>query len=719
MGFLEHALKLAEMGFHVFPLMPNSKTPVILDYKNQATTNPEQIKKFWLDPVMGTEKPYNIGISTTRYNGSQALVVVDIDTKNGKDGFKEILKLEFEGRDFKPTLTQKTPSGGQHLIYKAKAPVKQGSNVLGDGLDIRSQGGYIAAVGSIIDGKSYEMIPGELAPCPDWIEDYCGKVSEKVLSSKNVDINTDAAAKRVQFYLQNEAPLAIEGEGGDETTFKVAAKVKDYGVSELDAYNLMLEFWNDRCVPTWSPEQLKAKVANAYRYGTLPIGASAPEMQFTEVKDKESSFLEDINKDHALVFIQGKPAIIYQGFGPDGSHRMHTYTREAFKVKYENKIVQQGRGPARSYADLWLSWSGRREYEGICFSPEKDPGKKFYNVWRGFSCRETPYESASIDARNGFDAFIKHVKENICENDASLFDYLISYFAHLMQKPYDKPLVTLVFRGEKGVGKNAAIDRIAGLLGGHAMTAHSARYLDSNFNSHIEGCLLLTLDEAFWSGDKRADSALKSLTTGNKVLIERKGFDPYVVDNFLRIVIIGNEEWLVPASKDERRYAVFTVGNAMKNHRKFFHDMRINIDQKGGNEVLLHYLKNYKITVDINAAPITKGLAEQKLESLDLFEQFWFECLSEGMIAGSEFGDEWPTTISKQAFRDCYYRYSRSRNSRGWNINAEHISRRLLKLCPQINTEKRVKKLRMYEMPTLEVARKAWVKNYGHLTEWF
>lgn len=165
MSFLDQALYLAEKGFHVFPLRPNSKLPAIDDFPNKATVDPKKIKTYWMDPVLGTEKPYNIGISTSRYNGSQALVVVDVDNKEKKKGDEELLKLELQGLDFIETTTQVTPTGGKHLIYRSEKPVKQGSNVLSNGLDIRSKGGYIVGPGSTIDGKSYHFTKElEVAP---------------------------------------------------------------------------------------------------------------------------------------------------------------------------------------------------------------------------------------------------------------------------------------------------------------------------------------------------------------------------------------------------------------------------------------------------------------------------------------------------------------------------------------------------------------------------
>jgi hypothetical protein len=77
------------------------------------------------------------------------------------------------------------------------------------------------------------------------------------------------------------------------------------------------------------------------------------------------------------------------------------------------------------------------------------------------------------------------------------------------------------------------------------------------FNSHIATTLLMVCEEAFWAADPQAEGVLKDLITNKKVLIEKKGRDPIQSDNYTRLALISNSEWVVPASlKDERRFFV-------------------------------------------------------------------------------------------------------------------------------------------------------------------
>lgn len=82
-----------------------------------------------------------------------------------------------------------------------------------------------------------------------------------------------AAVRRAVKYLEDRAPVAVEGENGDQTTFKVAANLHDMGISEPRAFELMLKHYNGRCEPSWEADALKQKVQNAYKYATTQPGS--------------------------------------------------------------------------------------------------------------------------------------------------------------------------------------------------------------------------------------------------------------------------------------------------------------------------------------------------------------------------------------------------------------------------------------------------------------
>ncbi|MGB9407106.1 MAG: primase-helicase family protein, partial [Terracidiphilus sp.] len=336
-----------------------------------------------------------------------------------------------------------------------------------------------------------------------------------------------------------------------------------------------------------------------------------------------------------------------------------------------------------STAQMWMEWPARRSYEGMIFEPGVDAGSRWFNMWRGFAVKPSDSPEHPMVER-----WKEHLFENICGRDAIQADWLTGWFAHLVQRPYEKPLVAIVFRGDKGVGKNALVERVSKLLGGHAMTTARRRYLVSNFTRHLQYSLLFVLDEAFWSGDKEAEGVVKDLVTGSKHQIEPKGKESYTVRNLTRVVVIGNEEWLVPASADERRWAVFDVGDGRKQDRKYFEEMRLGLDEQGGSAHLLRYLMDYKIAQDVNQAPNTAGLVSQKISSLEPVQQWWYDTLSAGMIAGGDWGGEWPDSIPTNRLRDALRRWVGNRNIKGRLPNDVNFGKILHQMAPSFEKKK-------------------------------
>ena len=680
MDRLEAALALAARGFHVFPCEPNGKLPIIKDYPNRASRDPEQIQ-LWF-----SGRPNNIGISTTRFGEDQALVVVDIDNKKGKHGDATILDLELQGCELPPSLEQETPSGGRHIIYTAAHPCRQGVNVLGDGLDVRSRGGYIIGPGSEIDGRVYRQINGHshVVSAPDWLVHRLGADRNPIVVDAAVlaGINSDRAAVRAVAWLES-APVSVEGQAGDHTAYKVAAKLKDFGCSEALTFDLLWTKWNERCEPPWSHDELVEKVAHAYRYGREPQGSLAPEAVFTQVVKEEGDEEDDachpvekLNTEYA--FIKAGAFVLQETTDPKGRFTTIRLSPPDMHAWFANKTMAMGDKQV-AISKVWMADPRRREYDGVAFAPLQELAGRFYNLWRGFTV-----EPAATSDHPSVAMFLEHARENVCGGDEALFRWLMNFFAHMIQRPYDKPLVALVFHGSKGTGKNALVERVGALLGQHFLVADDQRYLLSNFNGHLESNLFFVLDEASWAGDKRAEGKLKGLITGNKHVIERKGYESYTVDNLTRVAIIGNEKWLVPATEDERRFAVFSVGNGRRQDRKFFEAMRVGMEQ-GGYAHLLRLLMDIDITgFDVNAAPVTRGLLDQKHASLGPVAEWWLDCISTNALVGSDWDGELPELVPTNRMRQSFESWARGRNIRSRLPGRNDFQKELKKIAASV-----------------------------------
>lgn len=725
---LDHALKLAAAGFYIFPVVADKKAPPRMEgWQRFATRDKHKLQAMW-----HSHPDDNIGIYTGRFGDHEAILAIDIDVKGGKNGNEALQLLELEYGELPETFTQHTPTGGRHLVYRVSAPVRQSAGVLGRGVDVRSKGGFLVAEGSSIGGHDYTANSSLVAQAPDWLIGLCGQPREPARKDQPPvqGVDPQAAFERARHYLENEAPLAVEGQGGDETTFKVAARLKDLGVSEVACSRLLCDHWNGRCSPPWDLRDLSDKIRNAYRYGNQPAGVAAPEAVFPSVVSQKDTSICDtmahpfdtLNQSHAYVLAGGGDHILWETTDKEGKPMLEHLAISAFHRHHAAWKMNAGKRD-EAVTELWMKSPKRRSYDGIVFMPEQKAPDRFFNTWMGFAVQPlAPDEQPTKEMKDGVEKFLDHALCNVCQGDDLLYRWLIGYFAHLVQRPWEKPLTALVFRGGKGVGKNALVERIGGLLGGHFLLAADKRYLTGNFNGHLENCLLLALDEAFWSGDKQSEGQLKNLITGTHHVIEHKGKEPFKVDNKTRVAIIGNEEWLVPSTADERRFAVFDVGDGRKQDRSYFESMRKSLEA-GGYRLLLRHLLDFDCTgLDINEAPKTEGLLDQKHATLDPFQQWWLDCLTEGRVLAGDFDTAWPSQVECERFRGAFRRYVKERNIRSRIPEDKAIGKTLKRIAGGLVNPSKARSgdgfVNVYKLPSLKDARGAWDKYIGHKVEW-
>ena len=104
-----------------------------------ATTDPVKIQEWW-----SSWPNANIGVATGSLSG---IVVVDVDGDNG--GFVTWNELKSTLGDMK-TLTSNT-GDGFHLFFVCPEGIdlKSASNAIGNGIDIKAEGGYVVAPPSL------------------------------------------------------------------------------------------------------------------------------------------------------------------------------------------------------------------------------------------------------------------------------------------------------------------------------------------------------------------------------------------------------------------------------------------------------------------------------------------------------------------------------------------------------------------------------------------
>jgi hypothetical protein len=117
---------------------------------------------------------------------------------------------------------------------------------------------------------------------------------------------------------------------------------------------------------------------------------------------------------------------------------------------------------------VWITRPSRRHYARVVFDP-CDTAPAHYNLWRGFSVQPDPGKSC--------EKFLAHIRDNICSGNSEHFLWVIGFLAHMVQKPEEKPGMSLVLRGAEGVGKGFFANTIGKLCLHHFVVISQATHL--------------------------------------------------------------------------------------------------------------------------------------------------------------------------------------------------------------------------------------------------
>lgn len=160
--------------FHTFKLIQGSKRPAV------KWTDPSNHEKLSICNAMHFNKKYvgtgyerNLGIPTGKKNN---LCVIDIDAHKDKAEGQVNIFLQKFGDDpeqwakmFGCPVIQ-SPSGGFHIYFQEELRVPQTQNDETN-IDVRAEGGYIVAPGSVFKGNFYTLLAGDFEQIPKMKEE--------------------------------------------------------------------------------------------------------------------------------------------------------------------------------------------------------------------------------------------------------------------------------------------------------------------------------------------------------------------------------------------------------------------------------------------------------------------------------------------------------------------------------------------------------------------
>lgn len=483
-------------GRYLFPIKAGFKTPPLIDDNlARASNDPEQIKA-WHTKWPGCN--WGIALRMSR------LIVVDVDQKPGKVGAFTYSQLDLL-YGWPTTETVRTPSHGLHHYYDGEHIFALG--VHGFGKDVDSPNYVLIPGCTLRDGTSYDALDSLSAvPAPDWFSEFL-KPHERVESDAVAVVDWDQA-HNVEWainYLKADAPPAIEGQGGEMTTLKVAMTLRDHAISEHKAGELMLEHYNvpGSCDPEWETDDLLKKINNAYSYANMRApGASSAEAEFAddpvpELPKQSDAEKEKSDADKAAAKVAKAAGSDYYSYFPEGKY---IYAPTGALWPKESVNAAAGKGATKKLDKQRpvhvMTWCpGQSQYiknqlviEGGWIDKH---GANTFNRYR--PAKYIPGNAAKVQP------WRDHLRRLYPGADA---EHIEKWFAYRVQYPGVKINHALVLGGATRIGKDTIITPLKTAVGAwnfEDITAGQA--MDTKNNGFLES-VILRISEARDFGEK-------------------------------------------------------------------------------------------------------------------------------------------------------------------------------------------------------------------------
>lgn len=685
---------------------------------------------------------------------------VDIDPENGKDLAQErariLASLQAPPSGIPLPSAIVDSGGGYQAYWKLEAPIPIGGSVVAaeDAKLYNLQIERAFGADSCHDVCRIMRLPGTVN-VPNERKRAKGRVPS--LASV-VEMHADRVYPLASFV--RAAPVQVENDRGSApsaapSNIKRLASLAELGPRVSMRTQALIMQGNDPDDPTKFPsrseavftvvcELVRAEVPDDVIYSVitdrefgisasvLEKGASAERYAMRQIqRGREQAIdpvLREFNDRHAVIAnsFGGKCVVIEETWDATVNRsRLTMQSFSAFRDRYMNRQVDMGEGKRGKRMEMpagewWLRHPGRRQYTGIVFSPARDVPDN-YNLWRGFDV-EPKAGDCSL--------FLDHLRNVVCGGNSEHYEYLLGWMANAVQKPGEPGHVAVVMRGRQGSGKGIVPRIFGSLFGRHYMTVTKSEHLVGQFNAHLRDCVVLFADEAFYAGDKRHESVLKTIVTEPTLPVEKKGVDVEMAANCVHVMMASNEKWVVPTASDDRRYFVIDVSQSHVGDFAYFDRLFAQMEN-GGRQALLHLLMHRdQSNFQVRALPLTEARAEQQRLSLDPIAEWWLGILQRGTVRIQD--DDWMTTVAVVHLEDEWQSYARTYNiSRRGNATSMGIM--LNSMVPYLQkirrdapitvrqadgSEKHVPRPAYYKLPSLADCRKHFDANFGGPHEW-
>jgi hypothetical protein len=298
---------------------------------------------------------------------------------------------------------------------------------------------------------------------------------------------------------------------------------------------------------------------------------------------------------------------------------------------------------SKNFTYYWVQDETMRYYDSINYYPRaSDCPDHVYNLWKPFPILKTSNCKADT-------SFIHDFIRTVIGDDA-VVEYLLNWFAHVVQFPNRKTEVCLIFFGNQGCGKSSIAEHLLKTIIGSEKQIITSK-VDKAFGRFVntQGKLLSVLNETTGRETFNLAEILKDAITCQQTEQEKKGIDAISIIDYTNYIFTTNNINSVKIPKDDRRYMPISFNNSYLNNTEFFtklyaqfankNVMRSFYDELMSRDISKFSLSNNRVETELmrdmkfmNADPIEQFLdywnehltthMERKMRSTELYQKF-------------------------------------------------------------------------------------------------
>ena len=378
--------------------------------------------------------------------------------------------------------------------------------------------------------------------------------------------------------------------------------------------------------------------------------------------------------------------------------------------------------PAETLAEFWVS-PRTTMYKDIAFTPIQAPASTL-NLWTG--------PLTAVQAGNWV-ILRDFVRDVICAGNQETYDHLIKHLAHMIKRPEEKPGVLITLLGGQGTGKGVFFRMLRAIWPMTTLLVSDVDQVIGRFNACLERNFVICMDEALFSGDRRALDRLKSVVTEPRLQIEQKYQPMRSIESVHRFFAASNHDHFAHVERDDRRFYFLRVSNERQQDTVYLDQIVTAIKDPRTIGALVYYLKRKDLSsFNPRAKPKTVEHLAQKLKSLQGFERYWFEVLSAGDFSGRDdttqplHGWNTPTFMPTGLLLELYKEFNKNAQ-RYQTVQSADVVDAVIRLCKSAQADRQVYKpsygatggqRRGLSLPDLATARQEFEVAMGGEVNW-